>query len=1451
MNYRVERSGGSSAHIWRVRAALLTLLAMLVALVPAVVLGRPAGMLRGHERPAMTRRLRIEIARERARVAGEVARDGLGPKPSRTAPDHHRVRRRAVVLARAAGEGAAGEYIGLITDLGTIGGTASRGGAVDSAGDVVGDIELADGVTRHAAVWPNTCSLCEVDLGSLRDENEYSEPGLGNSLAKAVNPAGTEIAGWSETNDPTDAADDEQSYHAATWTLSQGKYTATDLGTLAGDTGEGCGDYSGGSGTTAVSWATGVNAAGVAVGVADTDIESCPAAGSAPDSIFPFFGHAFRDQHGTMEDLGTLEDDPDEPESECAFSEAEAINAAGAVAGTSGSEALGGFGTFSEGCSGTPNQGELIGHAFLIPAGGEAGDMQDLGNPAGGTGEHNYSEADGINENGDLAVNGTASNGVSHGYLYKNGKFTPVGTLGESTYVYGINDEDALVGVSYINHEENAIAFVAGKLLDLNDLLEPGSPWDLARARSINDHGVITGTGFIEGREETFRMQLVVDRVDILTSPPALTNVHSAAFEFSSPAPGAKFECSLDKAAYTPCTSPASYSNLVDGAHSFSVRAVAAGFPPSEPDSREWTIENQPPQAEVTSSPSGIVASSTAEIVFKSSTAQTGVTFKCSLDGEPEFACASPQKLAGLAPGRHVFKITAINQFGEASSAPTIVEWTVAEGAKGGGLGAPPPPTSACAAPSMAKVSSGLLFMVGRSGTCISKGTLSGEPVWEASGPVTVDGIGIIPGAGTLVALSTSPAAVLETTGPCSLQLGTDTPLAVSFPFTWAQNTGGLLGAYTTAHKDINQSVASWGTGKVPAAPPAAEASLVGSIAGMKVPPVWPQVELSSENGGTAKIALQVTLPNVFSAVPSQSLSTGVATTTSPGSSLYGAGITVGITASNENGVTKNIAGRIDGELWLGPLSVKNLQLAYESVSETVTGALTVGFLGWGGEIELATTIGPEKYPALIGCCVEKLSIAAQKLHWPLYSGVFLDSLEGSFAQETETVAGRQQSYLKIGGGAGVTVGPEIAGLSALELKGKIGYSFSQPWVLELSGKGSVIGFPLANSKYSYTNGVGSKLSGNVEATIGGYGFSASITKAFFQGNEQFNINAEGVENWPLLGRQNATVVFSNKGFAACTEVKGAALGSDFALGWGILLPSHVQQVFTDVCSLGPFEATASRATAAGAGREIKITGRAGPRVIGVSGNGGAPQVTVEGPGGLHLETVAAAQPGGFIVPDSEHDMSYIVLTNAVPGTYSVTSSDVPITAVDLARTLPPVHTAASVKPTSGGRMRLSYHQTTAPGEQLELFEQGGPGNGRLLLTTTRAHGTITFKPADGLGSRRHILAVTLNGGLPRASLILAPFAVDDSPPGRVHSITRHASTLTWKPVARAHEYVVAFVAADGLSSVSTTVTSTRIRIPAASTRVVIVAVDAVGRLGPAANLKLPASKKSGAHKHH
>jgi hypothetical protein len=71
----------------------------------------------------------------------------------------------------------------------------------------------------------------------------------------------------------------------------------------------------------------------------------------------------------------------------------------------------------------------------------------------------------------------------------------------------------------------------------------------------------------------TWTVDTTAPHTTIHSGPSGPTNEDNATFTFSSEA-GATFECSLDGAPFSPCTSPKTYTNLPDGHHTFDVTAT-------------------------------------------------------------------------------------------------------------------------------------------------------------------------------------------------------------------------------------------------------------------------------------------------------------------------------------------------------------------------------------------------------------------------------------------------------------------------------------------------------------------------------------------------------------------------------------------------------------------------------------------------------------------------------------------------------------------------------------------------------------------------------------------------------------------------------------------------------------------------------------------------------------
>jgi hypothetical protein len=149
---------------------------------------------------------------------------------------------------------------------------------------------------------------------------------------------------------------------------------------------------------------------------------------------------------------------------------------------------------------------------------------------------------------------------------------------------------------------------------------------------------------------------VAVPDTSITAAPPASTTATAASFSFTSSPSGATFECSLDSAAFAACTSPASYTSLALGSHTFRVRAVNASGTDATPATHAWTIvaANQAPTAD---NDGPYVATGTAPLTVA---AAQGVLAG---DTDPEGTPLSAVLVSGPAPAGGTLTLNANGSF--------------------------------------------------------------------------------------------------------------------------------------------------------------------------------------------------------------------------------------------------------------------------------------------------------------------------------------------------------------------------------------------------------------------------------------------------------------------------------------------------------------------------------------------------------------------------------------------------------------------------------------------------------------------------------------------------------------------------------------------------------------------------------------------------------------------
>jgi hypothetical protein len=168
------------------------------------------------------------------------------------------------------------------------------------------------------------------------------------------------------------------------------------------------------------------------------------------------------------------------------------------------------------------------------------------------------------------------------------------------------------------------------------------------------------------------------------SGPSGTTALTSATFTFSASGadPDATLECRLDAGLWTPCSSPANYTDLADGSHAFEVRATdTAGNIDPTPASRVWVVDTTPPpdttppDTTIVLGTSGPTSSTTAGFSFSSS--EVGSTFECRREGGAWAACGSPTSYADVAEGDHSFEVRATDAAGNVDPTPASRSWSV------------------------------------------------------------------------------------------------------------------------------------------------------------------------------------------------------------------------------------------------------------------------------------------------------------------------------------------------------------------------------------------------------------------------------------------------------------------------------------------------------------------------------------------------------------------------------------------------------------------------------------------------------------------------------------------------------------------------------------------------------------------------------------------------------
>ncbi len=161
----------------------------------------------------------------------------------------------------------------------------------------------------------------------------------------------------------------------------------------------------------------------------------------------------------------------------------------------------------------------------------------------------------------------------------------------------------------------------------------------------------------------------------IASGPPSLTKAKTASIQFNA-SEASTFQCSLDGAAATACTSPLNLTGLGLGTHLLTVAATDGyGNADATAATFSWTVDFVPPNTRLTKGPK---ASTTArKAAFKFNSTEANSTFQCKLDKGGYKSCTSGKSYKNLKKGKHTFRVRAIDKAGNVDATPIAKTWRI------------------------------------------------------------------------------------------------------------------------------------------------------------------------------------------------------------------------------------------------------------------------------------------------------------------------------------------------------------------------------------------------------------------------------------------------------------------------------------------------------------------------------------------------------------------------------------------------------------------------------------------------------------------------------------------------------------------------------------------------------------------------------------------------------